>query len=207
MSKKRIQKRATRINRFIVVSGARKVGKTTLIKELLVASKRSTLIVNPLRDDGWEEVPILAEGEMGSFKGVRQFVPKVEFSNATVKEMQGSYEVMRELFRKRRSVSIVIDDAFYYFRNRGFSGMVTGLAMSASQRDIDMYLVFHSLGQIPTALSPYITDYVIKKSAEKSERFHYKFPNSEAIFAAQNSVNLSPDRYDFRLIDVSATSI
>lgn len=185
-----------RLNRLIVITGTRGTGKTTYLINLLrsLSRRRGTLIINPSQETkflaaGIPEIKKPASLVVPAGR-VRQYIPKVSYAGRIRGDRRKRMQSVIEYFlTRKRTGALVIDDARELFKGQEFTDVFETYLLAGRQNDIDIILILHSLGQIPAPIVPYVTDVIIFPSHEASERFFYKLPKSDELFAAQNRVN------------------
>lgn len=185
-----------RLNRFIVVSGARGTGKTSLVLKLLsrLSKGRGTLVINPNNEEKFFSAGIREARTKSEIivpaGAIYQYVPKVAYRGKIRGDRRGRMQKVIEHFLAiKRTGLLVVDDARELTKGNEFTDVFETYLLAGRQNDIDIIFILHSLGQIPPSLVPYITDLIIFASPEASERFFYKLPQSDRVLTEQEKVN------------------
>lgn len=174
----------SRKNFCYLLMGTNGTGKSSfliqILKQIISGNKRA-LILNPSEEEKWEQFPIAKMDELPTFTGIRQLKPDDDFR---ITDYIRYMRLLEKVYKYYENGILIIDDAKVFLGNN-LQSQMTQMMIKRRQKNIDMFLVFHSIGQVPPSLFPYSTHIVLFKTNENRNKWVNKFP----IEGFENVVN------------------
>lgn len=154
MNQKRIRK--TELTILIGTNGS---GKTTFLKNEIVAKSKRCLIVTPYHSE-WKEVPAINISDIRTFNGTAKIImPGRSQSNALFTAIANNYS----------GGILVLDDSKIYINNFTDENM-DYIYTSRRQYGVDCYIVGHGLSKIPPGAFTHLSWLVLFSTNENFRR-------------------------------------
>lgn len=175
----------TRSNQVILIAGTRDVGKTTLVKELIMASNLpKKLVVDEFDSRVWQNMKTFSHPEWESVTLPRIFPNQLpHWNSGTYRLFDPDIESMiQEVVLNVFDCFIVLEDATRYF-DPVLTKDQKRLVLNTKQNNCDLVLVFHSLADIPPRLLRYSNFLVVMKTDEIAfDKKKFTHPQFASVF-------------------------
>ena len=163
------------MTKMTVLLGTNGTGKTTALRNILVASGRRALVVTP-DDREWTdyEHTELREPQDFVFQGVRRHIFDPERTLRMIKYFQNGI--------------LVFDDCRGYLRSNT-SDEIRQLLIRRRQRCVDIFAVGHGFTEVPPVFFTFATDFILFQTRDNMERRKHYVRDFEALRRKVEEVN------------------
>lgn len=157
-----------RINEITVIAGRRGTGKTTLQQKILSVNPKKTLVVDTFDHPSWSDFPVISIDKLKYWKS-------------------GNYRVILSDYNKDlitisdycNNCNVVYEDAKKYFTSSLPQSVITAV-IDSKQKNTDIYIMYHSLSQIPKFLREMYDNLILFKTKDGSDVYN-RFSNAQEI--------------------------
>lgn len=192
----------TRTNKIILIIGKRGTGKTDYIKEIIdVFPQPKKLIVDTLDNPPWRNMKTWKHPDWSTRQIPVMPVEKLsQHENGLYRMYSEDTDLLQEAVAKHcEDTLVVMEDATRYFNSK-LSKAQKAYLLNSKQKNVDVIIVWHYLGNLPAEILR-IADYIVLfKTGEGAfnpdKYFHPGF--KEAFEYVKNSKN----KFEYLEIDI-----
>ena len=169
--------------KMIMIIGANRTGKTTLLKQILAMSGQRALVVTPdftewndKKEDGSDSYPLnpLLTRDDYVFDGIQRHI----FEERTLAALTA--------FKKG---IVVLDDCRKYLIDDRTAKEIHGLMIRRGQREVDFIAVTHSFSEMPRRFFPFTSDIFLFQTKDNLDVRRGVLQNYEDMKRIQAYVN------------------
>lgn len=164
--------------KIILVVGARRTRKTTLVNNLVKQYRKRVLIV--AADDSepqWLAYPKITINQVGTFSGKKRII------------FDEDNPMFFRIIRQHYSNGMLVCDDSIYYQNSGRPREFVKMFIRASQRNVDLIDVTHGLSEVQPFKWTFADILILKRTNDGFERSKEKIANYDKMRAAVEKVN------------------
>lgn len=178
-----------RLNKLIIVAGKKGSGKTTIGKRIAAAQKKPIIVVCTIDHPAYRDMPTWQVGDLKKWKGqsIRVFNEK-------------PLDIIREVKKHISNAFILLEDSREYLRGN-LPTDIESFVIHSKQRNCDILVMYHSLGQVPLFLRNMYDDIVLLKTRDKKQGID-KFDCSDELHQMHQRLIKSKNPFAVEIIQV-----
>lgn len=185
---------AERVNIVSVIIGGRGTGKTTYLKEKILKVNRlpKVLVMDTFPHPSYEDFQIIPGEKLRLLKKGNK---RVIGSNTN--------ENLDAINQYYKNGLLVFEDCTKYIK-ANVQDSVRNLLIDSKQKNLDIILMYHSIGQTPPDIFRLCDFVVLFKTGEQWDNSWKKIPNAHEVKNAFEKVNEHPSKYHHITIRIGA---
>ena len=167
-----------RTAKLTIILGTNGTGKTTLVKQILEASRQKTLIITP-DDIEWSDCDDVELSQPSNFvfDGTRRHIFNPDKVNGTLSRL--------EYFKRG---ALVFDDCRAYLTAQT-DDKIRQLIIRRRQRMVDVFVVGHGFNEVPPVFFTFATDIILFRTTDNINRRKTYLKDFDTMERAQRRVN------------------
>lgn len=175
-----------RINEITLIVGRRGTGKTTAQRKILMENRKKSLVVDTFPHPSWSDHPIVEIDKLKYWKAgnYRIILGSNESDFETDLVKIGQYA---------NNCNIVFEDARKYF-SHSVPKQVERIIIDSKQKNVDVYIMYHSLSQVPKYLREMYDNLILFKTGDAPDVYR-RFSNYAEIEAVHSRVMAHQSNY------------
>lgn len=178
---------AKRLNEITIIAGGKGTGKTTFTKRMMKSQKKPIIIIDTFDHPSYKDIRSISINDL----------KKWDKQDCRIFDAP-PFEIIRAVRKYTANAFIVLEDARKYIR-ASVPVDIENFMIDSKQRNFDILVMYHSLGQVPKFMRDMFDNIVLMKTKDNESMIN-RYVCRDELISKFRKLKASKNQFDIEII-------